>query len=188
MSIGLPIAQVVSGNSLFLSPTQWTDKSFSGTSTKLGALSKPDFDYTNLGLLFPQNDPSEKVYITDQMLHGKKLGTAIHLHIHFIQTSALIPKFVVQYRFYNNGGAVPVFTTIDTSTGEGLVFTYPGSGSILQIIGFQDIAAPASETASANLDLIVWRDDNVVTGDVLVKFIDYHYEMDSAGSRQEYIK
>lgn len=188
MSIGTPISQVVSGNSVWLRPTQWTDKSFSATTTRIGALSKPDFDYTNLGLLFPQNDATERIYILDQMLHQKKLGTAINLHVHFIQTSALVPKFVAQYRFYNNGAVVPGFTTIETSTGGGVVFTYPGSGSILQIIDFPDIPAPASEAVSANLELILYRDDNVVTGDVLVKFIDYHFQIDAAGSRQEYIK
>lgn len=187
MSIGLDIAQKVSGNSLFLSSSQWTDKSFAATRLRQGALLKPDFDYTNLGLLFPQNDTTEQVFIVDQMLHQKKLDTDLHLHVHFVQTSALMPIFEAQYRTYNNGGTIPGFTTIDTSANSP-AFTYPGSGSIMQIIGFPTLSMPSPESVSACLDIIFYRNDNVVTGDVIVKYIDYHYEIDAAGSRQEYIK
>lgn len=167
--------------------TRWDDKSFPMTTTRIGALSKPDFDYTNIGLLFPQNDPSEKVYINDQMLHAKKLGTNIKLHIHFVQSSANLPIFKVDYRYHNNGVVIPSFTTISTS-GQTPVFTYPGSGSIIQLVSFPSISAPIDENVSANLDLIFYRDDNVVTGDVLVKFIDYHFEKDSVGSLLEFQK
>lgn len=170
-----------------LAGVRWDDKSFPVTTTRLGANDKPDYDFTNLGLLFPQNDPSEKIYINDQMLHAKKLDSELHLHVHFVQSSAAIPIFKADYRYHNNGIIIPGFTTIDTSLGVP-VFTYPGSGSIIQLISFPDISAPADETVSANFDLIFYRDDNVVTGDVLVKFIDYHFKKDSDGSRQEYIK
>lgn len=168
-----------------LASTRWTDKSFPATLAKQGANTKPDYDFTNLGLLFPQNDPSEIVYINDQMDHRKKLGTSIYLHIHFIQTSALVPVFKADYKFYNNGTTPPVsFTNISTTE---VVFPYV-SGSILQIIRFPVITAPTNEGLSANLDLKIYRQDNVVTGDVLVKFIDYHFEMDDDGSQQELAK
>lgn len=41
---------------------------------------------------------------------------------------------------------------------------------------------------SSILDIKLYRDDNVVTGDVLVKEFDIHYLVDADGSRQEYIK
>lgn len=166
---------------------RWTDKSFSATASRLGVLSKPDYDFTNLGLLFPQNDPSEKIYVNDQMDHRKLIGSALRLHVHFVQTSALLPIFKVDYRYHNNGVAIPGFTTLDTSL-ETPAFTYPGSGSIIQIIPFPEIPAPAGEDVSANLDMIFYRDDNVVSGDVLMKFLDYHFQMDSDGSRQEFVK
>lgn len=166
---------------------RWTDLSTGATFTKIGANSKPDFDYTNLGLLFPQNDTSEKVYITNQMPHEKKYGSVLKLHIHFVQTSALVPVFEASVRFYNNGVAIPNFASIST-VGRTLAFTYPGSGSILNIVTFPDIAAPTGESASANIDIIIHRNDNVITGDVLVKFIDLHYLKDSAGTREEFIK
>ena len=39
---------------------QWDDFRFPATSSKLGANDKPDFDFTELGFLFPQNDTAEK--------------------------------------------------------------------------------------------------------------------------------
>lgn len=187
MGIGQEKATRVSGTQIYLDPPQWTDKSFPSTQAKLGILDKPDFDFVNLGLLFPQNDPAEKIFILDQMLHQKKLDTPLKLHVHFIQDSALIPVFVAEYRLYNNGVVVPGFTTIDTSLSSP-VFTYPGSGSILQILKFPDIPAPINEGSSANLDLIFYRNDNIVTGDVLVKYVDYHFQVDASGSRQEFVK
>ena len=176
-------------NNKFIDGSRWTDKSFATTYTKLGANNKPDFDYTNLGLLFPQNDPSEIIYIIDQMDHAKQLGTALRLHLHFIQSSANIPNFVCEYKYYNNGAAVPgSFTTIQTANGDGPLFTYPGSGSILQLIPFPEIPAPDPENISANLEMKIYRNDNVVTGDVLVKYVDYHYLKDARGSRMEFVK
>lgn len=170
-----------------LAKPRWTDKSFPATESKLGVLNKPDFDFVNLGLLFPQNDTAEKVYILDQMLHEKKLDTPLRLHIHFLQDSANIPNFVCEYRYYNNGGAIPAFTTIKTDDGAGPVFTYT-AGSIIQLIRFPEIPAPASEDLSAVLDLIIYRDDNIIAGDVLTKYIDYHYQKDTDGSREEIVK
>jgi len=44
------------------------------------------------------------------------------------------------------------------------------------------------EPKSTIIDFKIYRDDNVVTGDVLLKEFDIHYQIDAHGSRQEYIK
>lgn len=165
--------------------TRWDDLSVPATSTRIGANSKPDFDFTNIGLLFPQNDTAEKVYLTFQMSHKKRLGTPIKLHLHIVSTSATMPVFGALVRFYNNGSLVPAFSAeLET---QGLAMPWV-SGSILNICYFADIAAPANESVSANLDVILYRKDNAVTGDVLVKYIDMHYEIDSDGSREPFTK
>lgn len=164
----------------------WDDLRFSFTQSKQGNTAKPDFDYTNLGLLFPQNDAGEKTYAIAQMPHAWKEGSEIHPHIHYIQDEAQIPVFKLDYRVYNNGSTVPNFTTLSTADGNGPVFTYT-SGTILQIMGFPAINMTGFRV-SAFIDIIVYRDDNVVTGDVLGKEFDIHYQIDSNGSRHEYIK
>lgn len=172
-----------------LSAVRWTDFSTSATASKIGILDKPDFDFVNLGLLFPQDDTAERIYIIAQMPHEKKLGSPLRLHVHFKQSQVALPIFKCDYKFYNNGEAIPgSFTTISTNDGAGPLFTYPGSGDIIQLLPFQDIPAPIDEKISANLDLIIYRDDNIIVGDVLLKYTDFHYEKDSQGSRLEYSK
>jgi hypothetical protein len=168
--------------------TCFTDFSVPLTRDKQGQSSKPDYDFTNLGLLFPQNDATEIVYLTFQMDHRKKMDSDITFHIHYIQSEATQPTFKIDYRFYLNGAAVPgAFTTLSTADGDKGIFSYT-SGSILQIATFTAITPPANETISANLDVKLYRDDNDVTGDILTKYIDFHYEMDTDGSRSAYSK
>ncbi len=164
----------------------WEDERNPATRTKRGSNDKPDFDFTNLGLLFPQNDDTEKVYVTDQMPHAWLQGSSIKPHVHYIQDESGVPVWKLDYRFYDNGDTVPSYTTISTADGAGAVFTYT-SGSILQILPFAAIALPNLGT-SGWYDFILYRDDNVVTGDVLMKGFDFHLVKDSWGSYQEYTK
>jgi len=177
------IAKSASG--LPLLPAQgWDDIVNPATYSRQGSNTKPDFDYTNIGLLFPQNDTGEKIYISGQMPHawdgasGKQ--TIIHPHIHYIQTGATIPVFTLEYRFYANGAIVPSFVTV--STAGSIAFTYT-SGSMLQILRWAPITL-SGLGPSAWYDMILYRNDNVVTGDVLVKGFDWHALFNSIGSRQ----
>jgi hypothetical protein len=170
---------------LRLSDTSWDDLKFPFTLTKQGNTGKPDYDYTNNGLLFPQNDSGEITYAVGQMPHAWKEGTNISPHIHYIQDEAEVPTFKLDYKWYNNGDAVPGSYTTIATTGTP-VFTYT-SGSILQILSFPDIDG-TGKTLSSILDIKVYRDDNDVTGDVLGKEFDIHYEIDSFGSNDEFVK
>ena len=166
----------------------WDDERTPATLGRQGALSKPDFDYTNLGLLMPQDDPAEILYVTNQLPHSTKDGDiTVHPHIHYLQDEAEIPVFKIDYRFYNNGTTPPSFTTgLSTADGDGLVFTYT-AGTILQIIPF-----PAINLTDVNpsmwYDIKVYRDDDVVTGDVVLKGFDFHRPIDTLGSESEYTK
>ena len=166
----------------------WDDFSVPFTLDKQGQSSKPDYDYDELGLLFPQNDATEIAHFTAQMQHRKKLVSGLRLHIHYIQDEAEVPTFKIDYRWYNNGSTVPEsWTTISTGDGSGAIFAY-SSGSILQILPFAEISAPIGESVSSNLDVKFYRDDNTVTGDVLGKYIDFHFVSDTLGSYEEYSK
>ena len=166
----------------------WDDFSVPLTRDKQGQSDKPDYDFTNLGLLFPQNDPTEIVYLVFQMSHSKKMNSQIRFHIHYIQSGATQPTFKIDYKFYLNGAAVPgAWTTLSTANGSKGIFTYT-AGSIMQKAVFTYITPPINETASANIDVKLYRDDNDVAGDVLGKYIDFHYEKNSTGSREEFVK
>lgn len=168
---------------------RYDDESTPATQSKLGSNDKPDFDYTNFGLLFPQNDTSEYVVLMRQMKHAKALDTPIHLHVHFIQSSALLPVFTCEYRWYTNGSTVPTFSTVSTNSDGGTTSVFPyTSGNLLQICAFPWIAPPVDETISSHFEAKIYRNDNIVTGDVLVKYIDIHVAKDTDGSRYEFIK
>ena len=163
----------------------WDDIRFALQLQRQGATGKPDFDYTNMGLLFPQNDATEIVYILGQMPHDWQIGTSIGSHIHWVQTGASFPVWTLEYRIYDSGGnPTGGFTTITTNTG---VFSYV-SGSLAQVSNFAAIDMSGITGISALLEFKLYRNDNVVTGDVLGKEFDIHYQKDSIGSISELVK
>ena len=175
----------------------WDDILVPFTQAKQGNTLLPAFDYNNLGLLFPQNDATEIVYMIVQIPHSYKLGSEIHPHIHWRQTTGTngIPTWKMDYKWFNNGETVPgTFTTITTNTG---VFTYT-SGSMAQISSFPAISgaenttggglSPGEKNISSILLVKLYRDDNVVSGYVLGFQFDVHYEKDTQGSRLEFTK
>lgn len=166
------------------SATCFNDMLFPFTQSKQGANLKPDFDYTNIGLLFPQNDATEIVYITAQLPHSYKLGSDIHPHVHWQQSAATAVTWKMDYKWFNNGAAVPAnYTTISTNTG---VFSY-SSGNLSQISSFPVISGTGKGLSSILL-IKLYRDDNVTTGDVLGFQFDIHFEIDTIGSREELTK
>jgi hypothetical protein len=164
----------------------WDDLRFPVTQTKQGSNLKPDFDETEIGLLFPQNDTTEKIYIISQMPHEWKLESELRPHIHFIQDEAEVPTFKMDYRWYKNGETPPeTFTTIETH--NEVVFNYEGQ-PLLQILSFPPIDGTGIDRVSSVMDIIIYRDDNVVAGDVLVKEFDIHHLVNAPGSVEEFSK
>lgn len=164
---------------------RWDDIGIPLTRDKQGQSSKPDYDFTNMGLLFPQNDATEIVYITLQLSHDWVLRSELRPHVHYVQDGAALPVFKMDYRWYENGGDPTVgFTTL---TAARFAFPYV-AGSILQIAVFPHISGRHINSVSSVLDIKLYRDDNVVAGDLLTKEFDVHFLRDGLGSRQEYRK
>jgi len=164
---------------------RWDDLRFPFTRDKQGQSSLPDYDFTNMGLLFPENGASEIVYLHAQFPHRMLLGSDIYPHIHYVQDVADEPVFKMDYRWTKNGDdPTGSFTTISAST---FAFAYT-SGSILQIVAFPAIDGSGIDTVSSMMDIKIYRDDTSVSGDVLTKEFDIHYQIDDRGSREEYTK
>lgn len=163
----------------------WEDLRAPFSQTRRGALSKPDFDTTNVGLLFPQNDDTEITYIIMQLPHAYKLGTDIYPHLHWQQmnTNNVVWKF--DYKWFDIGDAVPAAFTTVTATGQVVTYT---SGNIHQMDTFPALDGSGISGVSSILLLKVYRDDNVDGGagggDALAFEFDIHYQVDSIGSRQ----
>lgn len=164
----------------------WDDLQAPATTVRQGASTKPDFDSTNMGLLFPQNNTAEIGYIIMQFPHARASGSDIKPHVHYVQAQATAPTFKIDYRWYdNNEDPTAGFTT---ATATGSAFTY-SSGSIAQIATFDAINGSGITGVSSILEVKLYRDDNDVSGDVLVKEFDVHYQIDQErGSREEFVK
>jgi hypothetical protein len=156
---------------------QEEDLRFTATTIRQGVTTKPDFDTTDLVLLFPQNDATEIAYINAQMPHSWQEGTAIEPHIHYIQEEDTQPVFKIDYRWVNIGDAVP--STFTTYTMDSNVMSYVEDGH--QMIYGSDGIDGTGYTASSMLQIKLYRDDNVYTGDCKMLEFDIHYKVDKFG-------
>ena len=157
----------------------WDDLRFPATQTRRGSNNLPNFDYDNIGLLFPQNDTTERIFILAQFPHTMVLGSNIFPHIHYVQDTVELPTFKMEYRWYKNNDSVPSeWVTVSTVDA---VFDYE-SGDLTQMVEFPEIDGSDIDTVSSLMDIIIYRDDNDVTGDVLVKEFDIHFISDNIGS------
>lgn len=59
--------KIINIDESFNNDTYYEDLRMPFTQAKQGATLKPDFDYTNVGLLFPQNDATEIAYFIAQL-------------------------------------------------------------------------------------------------------------------------
>ncbi len=183
---------------LRLSDTSWDDLKFPASADRLDvAATRYSYDYAELGISFNANAryPNEVVGHIVQMPHHWKEGSSIQPHVHWVQSQAAVPNWLIEYRPYGNGDSVPASFT--QAIANAPVFTYPGSGSILQISTFPNIAMTGL-LLSSFIDVKIYRDttnasglfagaDPVAAG-VLLKEFDAHYEADSFGSDEEFIK
>ncbi len=152
-----------------------------------GSQTKPDWDSTNFGLLFPRNDTSEYIVFNVQMPHRWKEGTTIYPHVHFFQDQNVTPTFKIDYRWVNIGASVPSFTTgytMSTIVGSQTWTT----GMLHRVVGNSTGISGSGKTISSMLQIKLYRDDNTYSGDCLVVSFDIHYEIDGLGSSLEYTK
>ena len=180
--------------SLRLTDSNWDDLRFpaSGIDMDKGS-TRYAFDSVNMGILFDADSryPEEQLNMGGQLPHHGKAESNLHPHIHWEQDSAIIPNFLLAWRITNNGVAPGAwtFSIIDNHK-----FTYV-SGSIIQISEFDEISMVGS-TISCILEFKLWNDTantstefvGAVAKAVLFKEFDIHYEIDSLGSDDEYVK
>jgi len=168
-----------------ISIPRYNDVTFALNQTRIGSNLKPDYDYTNVGLLFPQNDTSEIVYFTVQLPHSWKVGTQVYPHIHVRQSQNIQATFRMEYIWYNIGDVIPtVWSTYDMNQ-YAMPYT---SGSILNIIKGANGISGVGKTISSMLKIKLYRTDNVYVGDMLADQFDIHVEIDGFGSQTQYDK
>lgn len=181
--------KIDSGGTLSLagSATVWDDLRGPVTTTKPNAAGKPNFDYTNVGYLFPKNDATEILSGIMQLPHSYKLTSKIYPHIHWVQGMSSGAKFYIDYRWVNLAGSTTgSFTTypmIDTS------IAWNSASTMHQLsTNTAGISGSSITELSSIFSYKLYRNDNDYAGDALATEFDIHYEMDTLGSNQELVK
>lgn len=205
MGIGQKIAQLVSGNSIYLKPAQWDDLTGSLFAARLDTASgRLDYDPFNAAVKIQSNAryPEEPMVIPQQARHAMVYGpdAVARPHFHWLQEQSAIPNFLLAWKLTNYNTVVTKETDFSNhifSIWNSNAFTYPGSGVFAQITKFPEIDL-SSMTLSASIDFVLFRDSantsglfadiDPVAADVLVKYNDPHVMFDSSGSRQEFVK
>ncbi len=185
-------------NAIEYEDTLWDDMRFPFIGRNIDTTSgRLDYDYAEMGVNFQSNARyavTEQVSCICQMHHDYKLESQIHPHLHWFQNANNIPNWLLVYRKYRNGDAVPSTWVEAVSTP---VVSYT-SGTILQISNFPLIDMTGIDTVSGFVDFKLYRDTanasglfagaDPYSGSALSKEFDIHYQRDMPGSRSEFTK
>ncbi len=169
--------------------TVWDDLRFPATQIRQNpATLLPNFDETNIGYLFDAGS-TETLLIIAQMPHAWKLGSSIVPHIHWMPTTTNTGSVLwrMEYKWTN------IFDTELASWSSPPDVLTPADGIAFkhQLSSFGNISGTGKVLSSLlyiRISRIGGEGTDTYTGDALLKEFDIHYEMDTLGSKQEYIK
>jgi hypothetical protein len=138
---------------------------------------------------------SDYLYSNLQITHRWKIDSTIYPHLHFFQTVAGAPNFLLEYRWQSNDAAkTTAWTRLLINT---LVFTYT-SGALNQIARTASGITASGKNLSDIIQFRLYRDNanssglfagvDPVAATVGIMSFDTHFELDTLGSRQQYTK
>ena len=178
---------ITSNNAITLSGsgTVFEDLRVSAIQGKQGATAKPDFDYTENALMFPDNDSTEIVYIVVQMPHQWKEGSTIYPHVHYLNQGLYQVFYELRYRWasihssFPAAAYLPMFSQLYNTNGTYHNLAYAATG-----------ISGAGQSISSILLIELYRDVRTgdQTGDAITYSFDIHYEIDAMGSKAEKAK
>ncbi|MCX6290213.1 MAG: hypothetical protein NT126_00430 [Bacteroidetes bacterium] len=144
---------------------------------------------------FRNNNTVEAMSFTVQLPHSWKEGTTIFPHLHWAPKSSASGnvEWNLEYTWANYDATTPqVFPSITTST---VVATGPFTANTHLITPLTASNAGLSATGkkiSSILICRIWRNsvssNDTYNADAGVLFLDFHYQIDTFGSRAEYSK
>ena len=180
----------------------WDDEKFPMDIASLNpARTHITHNYFNGGLDYDDTSiyPTDGGSMTGQVPHSWKLDSEIRPHIHWLQEGSNVPNWLLAYKIKDNGATdirETDFTNHSLIALTTEVFTYT-SGAIRQISKGTAIDMTGINI-SAPMHFSLFRDTTNASGlfagadgfvgDALVYQFDFHWQRDSYGSWQEYIK
>lgn len=183
-------------NALYPNPREPTHSVFEDMANSLigrtlsSSAGKVDYNWDNNsitmqpgGVMATTND---RIIWNNQLPHGSKLNTSIYPHVHWEQINTNQIEWRLAYRVQKHGAAkTTAWTEIVCDSVNDSAFTYV-SGTLNQITAF-----PSIDMTGAGISAVVQfrlvRED-VTADDIEVTFVDSHVELDSDGSREQYVK
>ncbi len=130
-----------------------------------------------------------------QLNHDKDLGASIYPHLHWLQASATVPNWLLQYRWQVQGAAKTTAWTSAKYSSQ--AFSY-SAGTLNQIAIFAAIAPPSGAGLSDIVQFRILRDTNndsglfagkdSLAGNAVAMMFDVHFMISSLGSTDEYTK
>jgi len=171
----------------------WEDLRFPVSNLRVNpANSKPDVD-ANTGCYFFDPTTPERVTAQVQLPHAWKEGTVIVPHVHWAKTTAQAGDVTwrLEYRKCPIGGILQGdWTQVDVT---GVVEDTPDDNTAYRhlITSFGQLDMTGNKISDMIL-VRIWRQADAITdtypADAVLAEFDIHYQLDYAGSRQEFIK
>ena len=177
---------------LYGTATQWDDLLPSSVSVGPGA-SAPSFTAYNGNLrayeFIGTTTVIKELQMQWQLSHSWLEGSAVEPHLHLYvpnNASGGVIKFYCEYTWVNVDGVEGATTTI-----SGTLTIGANAGNLHKILKFSSVAG-TSKTLSSVLSARIYRDPadaaDTFAASVWLKSADLHRQIDSLGSREEYIK
>jgi len=179
--------------------TRWEDLKVPVSSTTKGGSKDPEFKILRnksgsqgVFIQWFDKDNEEELYFTAQMPHGWNEGTAIMPHIHWTAATNVGTDKVVWGLEYTWANVGELFGETTIITGSDSVAIYAPVSAYEHAITPLGAISASGKTLSSMLVCRIFRKaadgaDNF-GGDAGLLEIDFHYQIDSDGSNEEYIK
>jgi hypothetical protein len=168
----------------------WDDFDFSVNNLRINpATTKPDYDYNEGEFLFDAGT-TETVVGAKITKHNFAQGQPEwRPHIHWVQSSAGNVVWQLQYKIWPANATEPTYTTISAYVPE-MVYT---SGTVHQITELPavDVSSYSDSTAmmvKVKVSRLGGDANDTYAVDARFLGFDFHVQIDSLGSRQEFIK
>ena len=151
-----------------------------------GTVAPPTISTEDGSLIFSKG---KAISVWFQLPHSWREGSDIIPHIHFskLTTGAGYPNFKIKYKWGNIGGIMPAFGSLISGTLE-----VSDSNTIDRqaLIAFGSLLGTGKRISSMVCVYLERVNDasDTYAGDVKLYELDIHYQIDSFGSIQEFIK
>lgn len=151
--------------------------------------SGPDRDTEDGTLLFA-SDATELVHMHFQMPHAWKAGSTISPHLHWMKSSDASGGVVwkMRYKWCEIGDTFPAYSDLDTAVEKVSAGDLEGIHGLYEFSEITDADKTLSSMIIVELSRVHDATADTYAADAKLLEFDIHYQIDSLGSSDEYVK